>query len=264
MANYLQFGQALAKHLPMSEGCTSTVKLGKKGIEALAKKNPELGKVIAEFTEGVTNPTLEIAQKAQGNYAIAGFKIKNGETILGKGAYSTSTGAKGAVEKMHIETINMVHRICKEGDNISEVATFKPIKFYREKILEMSQKPNCNNYELKQLINEADNTIYSNYKTACDSLDESLIKNYLKELKAEIKYIDENPEYQSLLENIRSCKFNPDGSFNGFEYALDRCYGLEPPKRLSMKDMYEVLRDNYLYDIISYEKFLELRKFLQL
>ena len=50
MANYLQFGQALAKYLPMSEGCTSTVKLSKKGIEALAKKNPELGKVIEGMT----------------------------------------------------------------------------------------------------------------------------------------------------------------------------------------------------------------------
>ena len=108
MANYLQFGQNLMKHLPQAEGCTSTVKLSKKGIEALAKKNPELGKAVAEFTEGATNPTIEIAQKAQGNYAIAGFKIRNGETILGKGAYSTSTGANGVVEKINNERISLL------------------------------------------------------------------------------------------------------------------------------------------------------------
>lgn len=118
MANYLQLGQGLMKHLPTAEGCTSTVKLSKKGIEALAKKNPELGKVIEEMTKGAENPTLEIAQKAQGNYAIAGFKIRNGETILGKGAYSTSTGANGVVEKMHVESGDIITTVTKEGNKV--------------------------------------------------------------------------------------------------------------------------------------------------
>lgn len=118
MANYLQLGQSLMKHLPTAEGCTSTVKLSKKGIEALAKKNPELGKVIEGITKGAENPTLEIAQKAQGNYAIAGFKIRNGETILGKGAYSTSTGANGVVEKMHVESGDIITTVTKEGDKV--------------------------------------------------------------------------------------------------------------------------------------------------
>lgn len=136
MANYLQLGQALAKHLPMTEGCTSTVKLSKKGIEALSKKNPELGKVISEFTEGATNPTLEIAQKAQGNYAIAGFKIRSGETVLGKGAYSTSTGAKGAVEKMHVEKGDIITTISKEGNAeavVSDVSKTDLVKAAQEK-----------------------------------------------------------------------------------------------------------------------------------
>ncbi len=250
MANYLQFGQAIAKHLPMSEGCASTVKLSKKGIEALAKKNPEFGKAIAEVTEGVTNPTLEIAQKAQGNYAIASFKIRNGETVIGKGAYSTSAGAKGTAEKVHFEKGNMVHSIYKEGDVISEIATFKPIKSYREKILEMSQKPECNKYELKKLINEADNTIYSNYKTAYNSEDARLIENYIKELEAESKFINDNPEYASLLEDIRRAKFKPNGRFDGYEHALDRMYGIEPPKRTSLETMADMLRYNCLYNLV--------------
>lgn len=116
MANYLKLGQGLMRHLPQAKGSSSTVKLGKEGIEALAKKNPELGKVIAEFTEGIKNPTLEIAQKAQGNYAIAGFRIRSGETVLGKGAYSTSQGAKGIVEKMHVEKGDIITTITKEGE----------------------------------------------------------------------------------------------------------------------------------------------------
>ena len=115
MANYLQLGQGLMKHFPQMEGCTSTIKLGKKGLEQLSKKNPELGKAIAELTEGVSNPTIEIAQKAQGNYAIAGFKIRNGETVLSKGAYSTSNGANGVVEKMHLEQDGIITTISKEN-----------------------------------------------------------------------------------------------------------------------------------------------------
>ena len=118
MANYLQLGQGLMKHLPTAEGCTSTVKLSKKGIEALAKKNPELGKVIEGMTRGAENPTLEIAQKAKGNYAIAGFKVRNGKTVLGKGAYSTSTGANGVVEKMHVESGDIITTVTKEGDKV--------------------------------------------------------------------------------------------------------------------------------------------------
>ena len=115
MTNYLQLGQNLMKHFPQMEGCTSTIKLGKKGLEQLSKKNPELGKAIAELTEGVSNPTIEIAQKAQGNYAIAGFKIRNGETVLSKGAYSTSNGANGVVEKMHLEQDGIITTISKEN-----------------------------------------------------------------------------------------------------------------------------------------------------
>ena len=113
--NILKLGQGLAKCLPMSEGCASTVKLSKQGIEALAKKNPELGNILSGITEGAANPTLEIMHKAQGNYAIAGFRIKSGETVLGKGAYSTSNGANGVVEKMHFEKGDVITTISKEG-----------------------------------------------------------------------------------------------------------------------------------------------------
>lgn len=108
MTNYLQLGQNLMKHLPQGDGCTSTIKLGKRGLEQLSKKNPELGKTIAEFTEGASNPTMEIVQKAQGNYAIAGFKIRNGETVLSKGAYSTSNGANGVVEKCILNKMELL------------------------------------------------------------------------------------------------------------------------------------------------------------
>ena len=118
MQNYLKLGQGLMKHLPQAKGSSAAVKLGKEGIEALAKENPELGRVVAELTGGAKNPTLEIAQKAQGNYAIAGFKIRSGETVLGKGAYSTSQGARGIVEKMHVENGDIITTISKEGEDV--------------------------------------------------------------------------------------------------------------------------------------------------
>ncbi len=152
MANYLRFGQSLMKYLPTAEGCTSTVKLSKKGIESLAKKNPELGKVIEEMTRGAENSTLEIAQKAKGNYAIAGFKIRNGETVLGKGAYSTSTGANGVVEKMHVESGDIITTVTKEGDKIvSKDVT----KADLEKLaLERLKKQISNKEDAYQLVDE--------------------------------------------------------------------------------------------------------------
>lgn len=118
MANYLQFGQGLMKHLPTAAGCTSTVKLSKKGMEVLSKKDPELGIIIDKMTQGATNPILEIAQKAQGNYAIASFKLKNGETLLCKGAYSTSNSTKGIVEKIHVENDDIITTVTKEGEKV--------------------------------------------------------------------------------------------------------------------------------------------------
>ena len=234
----------------MTEGCASTVKLGKKGIESLTKKNPELGKAIAEFSEGVSNPTLEIAQKAESNYAVASFRIRNGETILGKGAYSTSKGAEGAIEKMHVEKNNIIHTIYKEGDVISDMATFKPIKTYRDKILELSQKPDYNKYELKKLITEADNEIYANFRTAYKSEDATLISSYIKDLEAEIKYINDNPEYADLLRSFREKKFKPNGSFDGYEHALDIMHGIKHKKPTSMETMVEMLKWNRLYDLV--------------
>lgn len=115
MVNYLQLGQSLMKHFPQTEGCTSTIKIGKKGMEALGKRNPELSKLFSELTNGITEPTVEMAQKIKGNYGIAGFKIYSGDSVISKGAYSISQKADDVVEKVHIESDGIITKIAKEN-----------------------------------------------------------------------------------------------------------------------------------------------------
>lgn len=112
MVDYFKLGQGLIKAFPTTEG---TISLGEKGIKSFAKRNPELGKSITELTDGVTNPTIEIVQKAQGNYSIACFKLKSGENLLEKGAYSTSGGSNGIVEKVHVESDGLITTMSKEN-----------------------------------------------------------------------------------------------------------------------------------------------------
>lgn len=131
MVNYFEIGKCLVKNFSISEGCTSSVKLNKKGIQQLSEKNPELGKTLTELTEGVDNPIIEIAQKAQNNYGVAGFKIRSGNTVLSKGAYSVSDSG---VEKVHIEKDGVITTLSKEKGvmhrtdrEISSISDFKKV-----------------------------------------------------------------------------------------------------------------------------------------
>lgn len=116
MIDYFNLGQAFIKNFQTTEG---TILLGEKGIKSFAKKNPELGKGLSELTEGITNPAIEILQKAQGNYSIACFKLKSGENLLEKGVYSTSKGTNGVVEKVHVESDGLITTMSKENGKTS-------------------------------------------------------------------------------------------------------------------------------------------------
>lgn len=115
MTNYLEIGRALMKHLPLLDNSTQTIKLGQNAINTLSKKNPELGKILTGLTEGIAEPTIEIAQKAKANYAIAGFKVHSGNKLLTKGAYSSSKGSNGIVEKAHVEANGVLTKIASEN-----------------------------------------------------------------------------------------------------------------------------------------------------
>lgn len=67
MVDYLKLGQGLMKNIPQTNGGSTTVKLGKECIEKLSKE---------------IHPTLDIAQKVQGNYGIASLKLSTGDTAV--------------------------------------------------------------------------------------------------------------------------------------------------------------------------------------
>ena len=60
MIDYSKLVQGLMKNIPQTKECSTTVKLGKECIEKLSKE---------------IHPTLDIAQKAQGNYGKASLKL---------------------------------------------------------------------------------------------------------------------------------------------------------------------------------------------
>ena len=213
MANYLKLGQGLMRHLPQAKGSSSTVKLGKEGIEALAKKNPELGKVIAEFTEGIKNPTLEIAQKVQGNYAIAGFKIRSGETVLGKGAYSTSKGAKGIIEKMHVEKGDAITTIFKEGEEVISKSASK--KELEKLAIEKKKKLISEVDDIKKFINELENLDSSRgfHANFMDSQNIELLEKLPFEARYKIRELSKKLKKEDIY-----CMLEADGKY-GLEYS---------------------------------------------
>ena len=160
MVNYFEIGKCLMKNIPLAEGCASSFRLNQKGIQNITEKNPELGKALSELTEGIDNPSIELAQKAQGNYGVAGFKIKSGGNTVVKGAYSTAEGTLGTCEKVHIEENGIITNITKEGGSTSktvrEISTIKDVK-KTDNIIPQIVKPH--NEIVDDFITEYANTI---------------------------------------------------------------------------------------------------------
>lgn len=129
MVDYFEIGKCLMKNIPLAEGCSASFRVNQKGIQNITEKNPELGKALSELTEGIENPTVEIAQKAQGNYGVASFKIKSENNIVTKGAYSSSEGTLGNCEKVHIEENGVITNLTKEnGTTTKTVRDISSIK----------------------------------------------------------------------------------------------------------------------------------------
>ena len=123
MLDYFKLGQGIINNFPTTEG---SISLGEKGIQAFQKKNPELKESLDELTKDVTNPSIEIAQKAQGNYSIAYFKLKSGNKLLKQGAYSTTKSPDGVVEKVHVEADGLVTTMSKENGKTKMRVIEKP------------------------------------------------------------------------------------------------------------------------------------------
>lgn len=127
------------------------------------------------------------------------------------------------------------------------------LQTYRKQIVGLSKDPNCNKYELKKLITDADNEITSRYwnaiKLELNQKNEKVVSKLVKDLEVELQYMNENPEYAELLDKIRHTKYKPNGQFDGYEHALDKMYntqGINYDKTVDIQGMINVLRDNWL------------------
>lgn len=86
--------------LPKTEGAAGRITLGRTQLMELAKKDQKAAQLIQKGLSGTKNPKLDIAYKAESNYAIAGMRLRDGKQVLGQGAVSiTNPGSSQAVIK---------------------------------------------------------------------------------------------------------------------------------------------------------------------
>lgn len=90
----------IVKILPKTEGSAGKITLGRTQLTELAKQDKQAGKLIQKTLENAKEPALDIAYKAEANYAIAGMKVRDGKKVIGQGAVSiTNPGSSEAVVK---------------------------------------------------------------------------------------------------------------------------------------------------------------------
>lgn len=90
----------IVKMLPKTEGAAGRITLGRAQLTQIAQQDQKAARVINKALEKTTNPKLDIAYKAESNYAIAGMRLRDGKKVIGQGAVSiTNPGSSQAVVK---------------------------------------------------------------------------------------------------------------------------------------------------------------------
>lgn len=90
----------IVRILPKTEGAAGRITLGRTQLKMLGKQGKEVGELVQKALKGTKEPKLDIAYKAESNYAIAGMRLRDGKTVLGQGAVSiTNPGSSQAVVK---------------------------------------------------------------------------------------------------------------------------------------------------------------------
>ena len=90
----------IVKMIPKTEGAAGRITLGRTQLTQIAQQDKKVAKVINKALEKTTNPKLDIAYKAESNYAIAGMRLRDGKKVIGQGAVSiTNPGSSQAVVK---------------------------------------------------------------------------------------------------------------------------------------------------------------------
>lgn len=90
----------IVKMLPKTEGAAGRITLGRTQLTQITQQDQKVAKAINKALEKTTNPKLDIAYKAESNYAIAGMRLRDGKKVIGQGAVSiTNPGSSQAVVK---------------------------------------------------------------------------------------------------------------------------------------------------------------------
>lgn len=100
MVNFMNIASKIVRALPKTEGAAGKITLGRTQLEALGKQDKKAGELIRKALKGIEDPKLDVAYKAESNYAIAGMRLRDGRQVLNQGAVSiTNPGTSKAVVK---------------------------------------------------------------------------------------------------------------------------------------------------------------------
>ncbi len=107
MVNFMNIASKIVRALPKTEGAAGKITLGRTQLEALAKEDKKAGELIQKALRGIKEPKLDVAYKAESNYAIAGMRLRDGKKVVGNGAVSiTNLGSSQAVIKYRASANN--------------------------------------------------------------------------------------------------------------------------------------------------------------
>ena len=103
MVNFMNIASKIVRALPKTEGAAGRITLGRTQLEALGKQDKKAGELIQKALRGIKEPKLDVAYKAESNYAIAGMRLRDGKQVLNQGALSiTNPGSANSVVKYRV------------------------------------------------------------------------------------------------------------------------------------------------------------------
>ena len=99
----MNIASKIVRALPKTEGAAGRITLGRTQLEVLGKQGKKAGELIQKALRGIKDPKLDVAYKAESNYAIAGMRLRDGKQVLNQGALSiTNPGSANSVVKYRV------------------------------------------------------------------------------------------------------------------------------------------------------------------
>ena len=108
-------GGKIMEYIPKSMGATGRFTIPKGNLVELAKAD-ESG-VVQRIVEGMQNPTLDVAYKAQYNYSVAALNLRDGQKSVVRGAVSVVNPGEQAMVKTRLA-------VGEKGNEVAQVHGF--------------------------------------------------------------------------------------------------------------------------------------------